>query len=365
MIYLDNAATTPLDDSVLSAMSPYFKLNFGNAQSRHAAGRAAERALISARDGVADVFGCFPDEVIFLSGGTEAGNFAVKGASLARGKGHIIVSAIEHPCVLGSARRLKTLGFEVSEIPPDGDGVVHVEDIERAIRPDTVFCALMAVNNETGVIQPYEETGRLCAERGIFYFCDFVQAVGRLPFPKDCSAFSVSAHKFYGPKGAGAMFLRRGSKILPFMDGGRQEMGLRGGTSNVAAAVGLSAALRAADENKDVARLSKMFENRVLSEIDCAVVNGGGAKRTPSIVNISFTGLSGANILDCLDLKGVCVSTGSACSAGAPVPSHVIYAMAGEERAASAVRFSFGKYNTLAEADYAVEALKRAVKKIR
>ncbi len=366
MIYLDNAATTPLDGDVLRAMSPYFTQNFGNAQSRHAMGRSAAAALMSARDKTAEIFGCKSDEVIFMSGGTEAGNFAVKGACLARGKGHIVISAIEHPCVYESAKSLEERGFEVTIIEPDGDGVISGEAVERGLRSDTIFCAVMAVNNETGVIQPYEEIGKICRERGVFYYCDFVQAVGFLPFPKYASAFAVSAHKFYGPKGIAAMCLKSGSRVVPFMDGGRQERGLRGGTSDVPSAVGLAAALERATDgasgdavNKKIAALSERFIKRVEGEIECAVVNGKG--RAPSIVNLSFEGLNGANILDCLDLKGICVSNGSACSAGAPLPSRVITSAWGENRAKSAVRFSFGKYNTLEEADAAVDALKEII----
>lgn len=368
MIYLDNAATTPLDEAVLKEMLPYLQTEYGNPQSQHAAGRAAAQGLISARDRVAKIFGCRSEEVYFLSGGTEAGNLAVKGVCAAHGSGHIIVSAIEHPAVLESARQMQSLGFEVTFVQPDKNGIIPPEEVERAVRPNTVFCAVMAANNEVGTIQKVEKISEICTRYGIFYYCDCVQSVGVVPFPKNASAFAVSAHKFNGPKGVAAMYIKSGSKISPLISGGRQERGLRGGTVNVASAVGLAAALeRAADgkNNAYIAGLRDHFVRRVLSETDGAYLNGTPVLRVPSNANISFEGCDGENILMCLDLKGICVSTGSACSAGAVTPSHVVAAIAGEERAKSAVRFTFGKYNTLGEADITVEALKQAVSQIR
>lgn len=369
MIYLDNAATTVLDENVLSAMLPYLKSNFGNPQSQHSAGRMAAEGLLAARDSVARSFGCDSGEVYFLSGGTEAGNFAVKGVCAAHGGGHLIISAIEHPCVIQSALEMQKRGFEATFIRPDGNGLIPPEEVERAIRKDTIFCAVMAANNEIGTIQNVKKIGEICRSSGIFYYCDFVQAVGCAPFPVEyANAFAVSAHKFYGPKGAAAMYIKRGGKISPLISGGMQERNLRGGTVNVAAAVGLSAALAEAvkgENNARVAFLRDTFISRVLSEIPNTVLNGDRTLRVPSNANISFGGCAGENILFCLDLKGICVSTGSACSAGAVTPSHVISAMAGEERAKSAVRFTFGKYNTEEEVNLTVSALKEIVAKIR
>lgn len=368
-IYLDNAATTPLDEAVLSAMTPYLKFNYGNAQSQHSVGRAAAEGLLSARDSVARAFGCESGEVYFLSGGTEAGNLAVKGVCAAHGSGHLIISAIEHPCVLESAREMQRRGFEATFIKPDGRGIISPEEVEKAIRKDTIFCAVMAANNETGVIQNVRKIGEICRQNGIFYYADFVQAVGSAPFPTEyASAFAVSAHKFYGPKSAAAMYIKRHSAIKPLISGGMQEKSLRGGTQNVAAAVGLAVALERAvkgENNAQIARLRDTFVKRALSEIPDTVLNGDPINRIPSNANLSFGGCSGENILFCLDLKGICVSTGSACSAGAVTPSHVITAMAGEERAKSAVRFTFGKYNTEEEVDYTISVLKETVAKIR
>lgn len=369
MIYLDNAATTVLDDNVLSAMLPYLKSNYGNSRSQHAAGRAAAEGLLSARDRVARAFGCDSGEVYFLSGGTEAGNLAVKGVCAAHGKGHLIISAIEHPCVIESALEMKKHGFSVTFVQPDERGIIPPEEVESAVRDDTIFCAVMAANNEVGTTQDIQKIGEICTRFGIFYYCDCVQSVGCVPFPVRCaSAFAVSAHKFHGPKGVAAMYIRRGSRISPLISGGMQEKNLRGGTVNVAAAVGLSVALAEAvkgENNTRIALLRDNFISRALSEIPRTLLNGDKTLRVPSNANISFGGCAGENILFSLDLKGICVSTGSACSAGAVTPSHVITAMAGEERAKSAVRFTFGKYNTLEEVDYTLSALKEIVARIR
>lgn len=371
MIYLDNAATTPLDEDVLAEMTPYFCGIFANPQSQHAAGRAAAAAVVRARDKTAHIMGCKPEELYFVSGGTEAGNTALKGVAARYGRGHIAVSAIEHPALIESAYDMQKRGFAVTFIQPDSRGIVTAESVNCALRPDTVFCAVMAVNNETGVIQPYREIGELLRDKGVFYYCDMVQAAGVLKCETDfCDGAGISAHKFYGPKGAGALYIRSGKGLEPLISGGRQERGVRGGTHNVAGIVGLAAALESAERNRDgnnarVAALRDGFLRRVLAEIDGAHLNGDERLRVPSNANISFDGCGGENLLFLLDMKGIAVSTGSACSAGAAEPSHVISAMCGMERAKSALRFSFGKYNTQEEADYTVEALKSAVDTVR
>ena len=371
MIYLDNAATTPLDGEVLEAMLPFMRDNFGNPQSQHSAGRSAANALTSARDKVAEILGCSPDEVYFLSGGTEAGNTALKGVCQSRGRGHLVLSAIEHPALLESAKDLKG-GFEVTCVKPGKNGIIDPAAVADAIKEDTIFCAVMAANNEVGTIQPYEEIGEICKKRGIFYYTDCVQSAGVLPFnSKCCNSLGISAHKFYGPRGVGAIYIKKGSKISRLISGGRQERGLRGGTVNVAGAVGCAVALERAfngadENNKKIAVLRDLFLKRVLSEIAGTHLNGDIQRRVPSNANISFDGCDGENLLFLLDMKGVCVSTGSACSAGAVNPSHVLTAMGLEEgRVKSAVRFSFGKYNTAEEVDFTVNALKDAVAKIR
>jgi len=372
MIYLDNAATTPVDDEVMAAILPYLKENFGNSQSQHGAGRIVANAVISARDSVAEIIGCRPEEIYFVSGGTEAGNTALKGVCSAHGKGHIVVSAIEHPAVIESAKQMMKFGFEATFVKPEADGIVRAQAVEEALRPDTVFCAVMAANNETGVVQPVEEIGKICRERGVFYYCDCVQSAGVLPFPvKSCDALAISAHKFYGPKGAGALYIKNGSRINGLISGGMQERGLRGGTLNAPAVIGLAAALKRAvrdseKNNEYIKGLRDYFLKRVLNEIDGAYLNGDEKRRVPCNANISFDGCDGQNILFLLDLQGIAVSTGSACSAGAVTPSHVLTAMGlSAERVKSAVRFTFGKYNTREEVDITISALKEIVKKIR
>lgn len=371
MIYLDNAATTRLDDEVLAAMLPYLKNEYGNSQSQHALGRAAAEALVCARDEMAARLGCDSGELYFVSGGTEAGNSALKGVCLARGKGHILVSAIEHPSVIQSAKDMGKLGFEVEFIMPDSRGVILPESVRRAIRDDTVFCAVMAANNETGVIQPVREIGEICKSRGVFYYADCVQAVCTQEIKADfCDGLGISAHKFYGPKGAGALYIKSGNGISPLISGGRQEKGLRGGTVNVAAVVGMAAAFKKICQNKavynqSVAQIRDYFVNRALTEIEGTHLNGGG-EVLPTHANLSFDGCAGEILLVALDLNGVAVSTGSACSAGATEPSHVLTAMGlPVERVRSAVRFSFGRHNAIKEAEAAFEILKTAVNKIR
>lgn len=372
MIYLDNASTTPLDGDVLDAMLPYLKESFGNPSSQHAAGRRAAAGVLAARDKIAGLFGCSAEEVFFTSGGTEAGNWALKGACAARpDKRRIVISAIEHPALTQSAADMKKFGYEVVEIRPDSDGTINPDDVKKALTDDTVFCAVMAANNETGVIQPVAEIGPSCRRSGVFYYADCVQTAGVLPFPAGlCDAFGISAHKIYGPKGFGVIYIRSGAKIGRFVSGGGQERGMRGGTTNVAGAVGCAAALEkavrcAAENNKKISALRDSFVARVLAEIEGSHLNGGGS-RLPAAANISFDGCDGENILFFLDLNGICVSTGSACSAGAVGLSHVLTAMGLDEgRAGSAVRFTFGKYNTEAEVEKTVAVLKKCVEKIR
>ena len=373
MIYLDHASTTPLDSEVLDIMLPYLKEQFANPASQYGAGRNCALAVLNARDKIAKLIGCKSEELYFVSGGTEAGNWALKGACAAQtdnGK-HIVVSAIEHPALIESARDLQKFGYEVTFVSPDTDGVISPESIKNALRDDTVFCAVMHANNETGVIQPVEEIGKICKERGVFYYCDCVQTAGVLPFPtKYCDALGISAHKFYGPKGFGAIYISENAKISRLISGGKQERGLRAGTTDTAAAVGCAAALERAVESKDennakISALRDRFVKCVLSEIEGTHLNGGNC-RLPSHANISFDGCDGENILFLLDIKGIAVSTGSACSAGAVKESHVLTAMGlKKENVKSAVRFTFGKYNTEEEVIDVVAALKEIVKKIR
>lgn len=371
MIYLDNAATTPLDEKVLKAMTPYLTAQFGNPQSQHAAGRSAANAVVSARDKTAEILGCKSEEVYFVSGGTEAGNTALKGVCAKNKKGKIVLSAIEHPALLESAEDMKRFGFEVELVFPDERGIVPPEKVESAL-DGAIFCAVMHANNETGVIQPVEIISEICRARGVFYYCDCVQTAGVLPLNASLfDGIGISAHKFYGPKGVGALYIRRGSEVLRLISGGMQERGFRGGTLNVAGIVGLAEALKLAKEhreenNRKILALRDEFVARTLTEISGAHLNGDKTLRVPSNANISFDGCDGEKILFLLDMAGICVSTGSACSAGAVTPSHVLTAMGlGEKRAKSAVRFTFGKYNEREQTEQVITALKCAVQKIR
>ncbi len=374
MIYLDHAATTPLDEKVLQAMTPYLTHRFGNAASQHSYGREAANAVQNARDDMARILGVRPEELYFTSGGTESGNTALKGVCRfngGRGR-HIVLSAIEHPALLESAYDLRKEGFGLTLVSPDADGIVSAEAVGQAIRPDTVFAGVMAANNETGVVQPVAEIYDVCKARGVFFYCDCVQIAGVLPFgdfPADGIGFS--AHKFYGPKGFGALYMRSGSYFTRLISGGGQEKGLRGGTTDVAGAVGCACALKnaVADMQKNNAKVKALrdsFINGVLGGIEGTRLNGDGKMRLPSNANVSFDGCDGEQILFALDMRGVAVSTGSACSSGAVTPSHVLLAMGlGEARARSAVRFTFGKYNTEEEVAETLHILKQTVKKIR
>ncbi len=374
MIYLDHAATTPLDKDVLDKMTPYLTSVYGNPASQHCFGREAANAVDGARDKIAQIMGVGADELYFTSGGTESGNTAIKGVCAARAdKGkHIVISAMEHPALLESAKDLAAYGYETTLVKPDEKGLVSAESVRAAVRPDTVFVGVMAANNEVGTIQPIKEIYEVCKQTGVFFYCDCVQTAGVLSFscfPADGIGFS--SHKFYGPKGFGGLYIKRGSRFKRLIAGGSQERRLRGGTTYVAGAVGCAYALgkavkNAAENNKKIAAVRDYFLDGVLGGIEGTHLNGDRNSRLPSNANISFDGCGGEQILFALDLKGIAVSTGSACSSGAVTPSHVILSMGlGEERAKSAVRFTFGRDNTFKEADEVISALKEIVNKIR
>lgn len=375
-IYFDHAATTPVDPRVLDKMLPYFTQKFGNPNSQHAFGRETVCAVDDARDEIAACIGAKPSEIYFTSGGTEADNWALRGAAHAlanRGR-HLIVSAVEHPAMIATAKELVKKGFEVTFAEVDEYGAVDLEKLEKAIRPDTVFVGVMTANNEVGTIQPVKEIAALCKTKGIVFFTDAVQAAGAIPLNvKEIGAdmLSFSAHKFYGPKGIGVLYIRSGLKIEKLVSGGHQERSMRGGTTNVPAVVGMAEALRIATQNLDenaayVSAIRDRFIHRVLREIPYVKLNGHPEKRLPANANFSFRYIEGESLLFSLDLKGIAVSSGSACSSGSLEPSHVLLAMGLPEGLAhGSVRFSFGKDNTPEEADYAVDALKEIVVKLR
>ncbi len=374
MVYLDHAATTPLDGRVLQAMTPYLTEIYGNASSQHSYGRMAANAVTEARDKIADIMGVSPSELYFTSGGTEAGNTALKGVCAAlRGRGrHVVLSALEHPALISAANDMREYGYEITLVNPAENGIVSAQSVAGAIRPDTVFAGVMAANNEVGTIQPIKDIYAACRERNVFLYCDCVQTAGVLPFglfPADGIGFS--AHKFYGPKGFGGLYVRGNCRFERLISGGEQERGLRGGTTYVAGAVGCARALEIAEReaqsnNENIRRLRDLFVKRVLAEIEGTHVNGDLQNRLPSNANISFDGCDGEQILFALDLAGIAVSTGSACSSGAVTPSRVLTSMGLDEgRVKSAVRFTFGRGNTLQETEYAALKLKEAVERIR
>lgn len=352
-IYLDHAATTPLDERVLSAMMPYLKQSYGNADSRYALGRQAAAAVLSARDQIRSLIGGRGGNVYFTSCGSEADSWALKGVCAANyGKrGTIVLSAIEHPALLRAAEDMRVFGYKIVFVNPDRRGIVTPEAVKKVLDGDVAFVGVMAANNETGIIQPAAEIYEVCREAGVFYFCDCVQAAGTLDLTTPLAdAMSFSAHKFYGPKGVGGLWLKKGARIERLVSGGQQESGLRGGTTCVAGVVGMAEALKIAcegaeSENKRVAALRDKFFALVSAGVKCRLAGEG--ERLPSNADIIFSGCRGEQLVMALDMLGVAVSAGSACSSGASKPSPVLLAMdLSEEEAASCVRFTFGRENT-------------------
>ena len=368
-IYLDHAATTAVDERVVQKMLPYFSGVYGNASSQHFYGRIAQKALDEARDTIAGILNAHPSEIYFTSGGTEADNWAMKGiarANESKGK-HIITTVIEHPAILGACKDLQSVGFEVTYIGVDKQGVVNLDELKKAIREDTILISCMYANNEIGTIQPIKEIAEIAKEKKIIFFTDAVQAMPAMNIDVKevgMDAMSFSAHKFNGPKGIGVLYLRNGVKIKSMVSGGHQERTRRGGTSNVAGAVGLAEALRLnrltlKEDNEKVKYLRDYFVKRVEEEIPFAYYNGHRENRVPSNADFSFEFIEGESILFSLDLEGIAVSSGSACSSGSLDPSHVLLAIGVEEAVAhGSIRFSFGKENTKEEVDYVVDKLK-------
>ncbi|HIY96267.1 MAG TPA: cysteine desulfurase NifS [Candidatus Borkfalkia excrementigallinarum] len=376
MIYFDHAATTPVDPRVFEKMKPYFTENFGNPNSQHSYGRRTVTAVDDARDTVARLIGAKPNEIYFTSGGTESDNWALRGAAHAyanKGK-HLIVSAVEHPAVLSAAKELQKEGFEVTFAAVDEYGTVDLAKLKEAIRPDTTLIGVMTANNEIGTLQPVREISALARERGILFFTDAVQAAGAMPLnvrEPGVDMLSFSGHKFYGPKGVGVLYVRSGLRIGKLIAGGHQERSMRGGTTNVPGVVGLAEAFRLANEemaqnNAHVAALRDRFIARVLREIPYVKLNGHPKNRLPNNANFSFRYIEGESLLFSLDLAGIAVSSGSACSSGSLEPSHVLLATGLPEGLAhGSIRFSFGKENTAEEVDFAVDKLKEIVVRLR
>jgi cysteine desulfurase len=375
-IYLDHAATTPVHPDVLKAMLPYFTDAFGNPSSIHAYGLAAREAIEKARGQIAALIGAHDDEVCFTSGGTEADNFALQGVCFANeNKGnHIITTAIEHHAVLETCRFLEKRGFTVTYLPVDGYGMVSPAAVKKAITPKTVLISVMHANNEVGTIQPLAEIRKIAREAGVYFHTDAVQAVGHIPVDVNeigVDLLSMSAHKLYGPKGIGALYIRKGTRIASFIHGGGQEAGRRAGTENVPGIVGLGKAAETArrDMDEEALRLTTMRDNFIVGlhkSIDNIHLNGHPVQRLPNNINISVSYVEGEAMLLNLDMQGICASTGSACSSGNLEPSHVLIAAGcSHEQAHGSLRFTLGKWTTEEELKKVLDVLPPIVKKLR
>ncbi|KPK74985.1 MAG: cysteine desulfurase [candidate division Zixibacteria bacterium SM23_73] len=375
-IYLDHNATTPVHPEVLEAMLPYYKDKFGNASSIHDFGREVKVALEDSREKVAKLINASPNEIYFTSGGTESDNLAIKGTGFAnRKKGkHIITSKIEHHAILESCKFLEKEGFEVTYLPVDKYGFIDPDDLKKAMRKDTILVSLMYANNEVGTIEPLEELCKITKEKGIYFHTDAVQAMGKISVDVqnlNVDLLSISAHKIYGPKGVGAIYIRKGTRITPWSHGGSHERARRAGTENVPSIVGLAKAVEIAyrdmeEQSKHLRNLSEAFYKKLAQAIPDVFLNGDLEKRIPNTLNLSFKAVEGESIILSLDLKGVAVSTGSACASGSLEPSHVLSAMGiAPEIAQAAIRFSFGRENTMEDVEYVVEILPEIVSRLR
>jgi cysteine desulfurase len=375
-IFLDHAATTPADPRVVEAMLPFFSESFGNPSSIHSLGLETRTAVAEAREKVAGLIGAASDEIVFTSGGTEADNLAIKGVAQSnaqRGK-HIVTTRIEHHAVEESCRYLEKQGFKVTLVGVDQDGLVDPRDVEKAVTPETILISVMHANNEVGTIQPIAEISKVARKRGVYFHTDAVQTVGHIPAKVDelgVDLLAVSAHKLYGPKGVGVLYVRKGTRIVSFLHGGGQERGLRASTENVPGIVGLGKAAEIAQaemdaESKHVTRLRDKLIKGILERIPQVRLNGHPTQRLPNNVNISVASVEGESLAVSLDLEGIAVSTGSACSSEAMEPSHVLTAMGVPvELARGSVRFSLGRENTDAEIDRVLEAFPRIVSRLR
>ncbi|MFZ3105445.1 MAG: cysteine desulfurase NifS [Smithella sp.] len=375
-IYLDHCATTPVHAEVMEAMLPYFRDYFGNPSSVHTFGKTARGAIDEAREKVARLIGSHSEEIIFTSGGTESDNLAIRGVVYAsENKGnHIITTNIEHPAVLNNYKYLKGRGFEVTYIPVNQDGLVDPNDVEKAIRSDTVLISVMHANNEIGTIEPISEIGTIAKERGICFHTDAVQTVGKIPVDVNqlnVDLLSLSGHKIYGPKGIGALYIKKGTEIIPTLYGGGQERELRHGTENVAGVVGLGKACEVAfgdlaSQMEELRNLRDCLQTRILEEISDVYVNGHPVKRLPHILNISVESVEGESIVRDLDNKGIAISASSACTSDSIEISRVILALGiPRDIARGTVRISLGRDNTLEEVINTSEVLREIVEKLR
>jgi cysteine desulfurase len=375
-VYLDNNATTPVLPEVLEAMRPYFGEQFGNASSIHHHGQETRAAVERARESVAELLGCRASEVVFTSGGTEGDNLAIFGlmGGLVKPGDHVVTSTIEHHAVLNSCKRLAEKGCEVTSVPVDGRGLVDPDDVRRALRPATKLISIMMANNETGALQPVAAIGKIAAEADVYFHTDAVQAAGKIPLDVNkigCDLLSISGHKIHAPQGVGALYIRKGTLLEPMLYGGSHERSRRAGTENVPGIVGLGKAAELAlagferGDDKKMAALRDRLERELL-QIDVTGLNGEGAPRVPNTTNIYFDCIEGEALVIALDLKGLAVSTGAACSSGAIEPSHVLTAMGlRPERARASLRFSLGKQSAAEDVDFALQLVPETVARLR
>ena len=375
-IYLDYAATTPVDPRVVKAMLPYFSEKFGNTMSLHSFGQEAKEALEESREAVANLLGAKPQEIIFTGSATESNNLALKGIALAnrdRGR-HIIISPIEHACVMESSKWLESQGFEITRLKVDKYGLVSSDDIRKAIKKETILVSIMHANNEIGTIEPIEEIGKICKEKGVYFHTDAAQSFGKILIDvnkMNIDLLTTSSHKMYGPKGAAALFIRKGTKIEPLIHGGGHESGLRSSTVNVAAIVGFAEAARICEREmkKEAQREIKLRDkliNGVLKKIEGSHLNGEPKKRLPNNINFSFPGIEGESLIMQLDLMGIAASTGSACSSAKLEPSHVLLAIGlRPEQAHGSLRLSLGRWTKESDINFVLEILPRVIKRLR
>ncbi len=375
-IYFDNAATTKLDDEVFKEMMPYFINEYGNASSIYKLGRNSRNAVETAREKIAEAINAEPREIYFTSGGTESDNTAIRGIAYNYKKkgNHIITSKIEHPAVLQTCKQLEKEGFEVTYIDVDEYGIIDLESLKKSIKETTILISIMFANNEIGTIQPIKEIGKIAKENNIYFHTDSVQAVGSIKIDvkeMNIDSLSMSAHKFYGPKGIGALYVKKGINFQKFMNGGHQEKNKRAGTENVPAIVGMGKAIEIAyndleKHTKHIKELRDYYIREVQDKIPYVKINGDIDKRLPGNSNISFRFIEGEGLLLNLDLQGICASSGSACTSGSLEPSHVLLAVGlPHEIAHGSLRISIGKYNTKEEIDYLVEKLVEIVERLR
>ena len=375
-VYLDNSATTKTDEKVLKAMLPYFSENYGNPSSIYKLGRENRKAVEEARSQVAEVLNCEPNEIYFTASGSESDNTAIRGIAYSYKKkgNHIITSKIEHPAVLETCKQLEKEGFEVSYIGVNEKGFIKLDELEKAIKPATTLITIMFANNEIGTIQPIKEIGEIAKKHNIIFHTDAVQAVGSVKIDVkelNIDSLSLSGHKFYGPKGIGALYVRKGVQFQKFINGGHQERNKRAGTENVAGIVGLGKAIELAYENleehnKKIKELRDYYVEQIVKKVPYIKINGDMEKRLPGNSNISFRFIEGEGLLLNLDLKGICASSGSACTSGSLDPSHVLLAIGlPHEIAHGSLRVSIGKYNTKEEIDYTIENIVEIVNRLR